>query len=94
MNPIAAELKTTAAASPDLLDTMVALRNQRKSYAHATVIETRGSASARTGSKAILSEDGRILAGWVGGGCAAAACASMSSRFSRGRGFGFWGTGK
>lgn len=36
----------------------------------ATVIETRGSASARTGSKAIIDSQGKVVFGWVGGGCA------------------------
>jgi xanthine dehydrogenase accessory factor len=34
------------------------------------VIETHGSVSAKTGSKAVIGRDGRIAAGWVGGGCA------------------------
>ncbi len=57
-------------ASRDVLDTMVALRNRREPFALATVIETQGSVSAKTGSKAVIGRDGRILAGWVGGGCA------------------------
>ena len=36
----------------------------------ATVIETRGSASARTGSKAVIDQHGKVIFGWVGGGCA------------------------
>lgn len=36
----------------------------------ATVIETRGSASARTGSKAVIDRHGKVIFGWVGGGCA------------------------
>lgn len=59
-----------AAASRDVLDAMVALRICRRSYALATVIETRGSTSATKGSKAVIDEGGRVLAGWVGGGCA------------------------
>lgn len=56
--------------SRDVLDTMVALRNRREPFAVATVIETHGSVSAKTGSKAVIGRDGGILAGWVGGGCA------------------------
>lgn len=56
--------------SRDVLDAMVALRICRRSYALATVIETRGSTSASNGSKAVIDEGGHVLAGWVGGGCA------------------------
>ncbi|WP_193560501.1 XdhC family protein [Dankookia rubra] len=53
-----------------LLDLMVALRDRREAYALATVVETKGSASASPGSKALIGRDGTLLAGWVGGGCA------------------------
>lgn len=46
------------------------LRDRREPYAVATVIETQGSVSAKTGSKAVIACDGRVAAGWVGGGCA------------------------
>lgn len=46
------------------------LRSVNRPYAMATVIEVMGSASARTGSKAIFDQDGFNLLGWVGGGCA------------------------
>ena len=59
--------------SNDLLDLMLALRNRREAYALATVVETRGSASARPGAKALIGRDGAVLAGWVGGGCAESA---------------------
>jgi xanthine dehydrogenase accessory factor len=70
MNYVSDETSMVADASRDVLDTMVALRGRRQSYALATVIETHGSTSARTGSKAVVAENGHILAGWVGGGCA------------------------
>ncbi len=41
----------------------------KKRFAIATVVQTEGSSSARSGSKAIIDEDG-FLTGWVGGGCA------------------------
>jgi len=56
--------------SKDVLDTMTALRDRREAFAVATVIETHGSVSAKTGSKAVVGRDGRVAAGWVGGGCA------------------------
>lgn len=46
------------------------LRSQRQSFALATVIEVIGSASARAGSRAIFTTEGKNLLGWVGGGCA------------------------
>ncbi|HKT18381.1 MAG TPA: XdhC family protein [Stellaceae bacterium] len=57
-------------ASHDVLDAMVALRERREPFAVATVIETQGSVSAKTGAKAVIGHDGRVAAGWVGGGCA------------------------
>jgi len=46
------------------------LQQKRKPFAVATVVETYGSVSAKTGSKAVIDEEGQLLAGWVGGGCA------------------------
>ncbi|HKJ75790.1 MAG TPA: XdhC family protein [Gammaproteobacteria bacterium] len=54
----------------DILDVQRALRDSRRPYAVATVVETAGSVSAKTGSKAVFDESGRVVAGWVGGGCA------------------------
>lgn len=54
----------------DILDLLSRLRDAEEPCALATVIETRGSASAQTGSKAVIGRDGKVLAGWVGGGCA------------------------
>ena len=39
-------------------------------YALATVIAVKGSASAKAGSKCLISKEGKNLWGWVGGGCA------------------------
>ncbi|MGH2928185.1 MAG: XdhC family protein [Solirubrobacteraceae bacterium] len=49
---------------------MVDLRTRNAPFALATVIEIEGSVSAKTGAKALIGGDGRVLAGWVGGGCA------------------------
>lgn len=54
----------------DILDVLMALQEQRRPHAVATVIETEGSVSAKTGAKAVVDERGRVVAGWVGGGCA------------------------
>ena len=46
------------------------LETQKRSYVLATVIKVRGSASAKPGSKMLISEKGENLCGWIGGGCA------------------------
>jgi xanthine dehydrogenase accessory factor len=44
----------------------------RQACAVATVVAVDGSVSADPGAKAIFAPDGRLLAGWIGGGCAQA----------------------
>ncbi len=46
------------------------LERDRVPYCLATVVAVRGSASAKPGSKMLVSSDGENLWGWVGGGCA------------------------
>jgi xanthine dehydrogenase accessory factor len=55
------------------LDLVADLRARREPFVLATVIETQGSVSAKTASKAVIGNGGKILAGWVGGGCAESA---------------------
>ena len=52
------------------------LASQGKSFAIATVVRVEGSSSARRGSKAIIDPTGKLLLGWVGGGCAESAVRS------------------
>jgi len=54
----------------EILDVLAEMREKGEAYAVATVVETVGSASAKTGSKAVIDHEGRVVAGWVGGGCA------------------------
>ncbi|WP_455378740.1 XdhC family protein [Petrachloros mirabilis] len=54
----------------EILDVLVEMRNNNEPYAVATVIETFGSASAKTGAKAVIDRQGQVVAGWIGGGCA------------------------
>ena len=54
----------------EFLDHLLAIREQNLPYAVATVIDVVGSTSAKTGSKALIDQDGNIVTGWVGGGCA------------------------
>lgn len=46
------------------------LKDQGVPFAMATVVRTVNSTSATPGGTAILDRDGKILMGWVGGGCA------------------------
>ena len=62
----------------EIIDVIAGLRAQRRSFAVATVVETVGSTSAKTGAKAVISEDGKIVAGWVGGGCAESTTAQQA----------------
>ncbi|ANE57271.1 MULTISPECIES: XdhC family protein [Methylomonas] len=55
---------------PDILDLQLSLREQRQPYVLATVTEILGSSSAKPAAKALLDQNGKVLAGWVGGGCA------------------------
>lgn len=50
--------------------TIAQLKQNKKPFSVATVIHVRGSTSAKPGSKAVISEEGQNLLGWVGGGCA------------------------
>ena len=54
----------------EFLDYLVSIRLQNVPYAVATVIDVVGSTSAKTGSKALIDQNGRVVTGWVGGGCA------------------------
>ncbi len=54
----------------DILDIQVEYRNARLPYVLATVVEIFGSSSAKPGTKALIDSSGRIVAGWIGGGCA------------------------
>ena len=54
----------------EFLDHLLSIRQQNVAYAVATVIDVVGSTSAKTGSKALIDANGRVVTGWVGGGCA------------------------
>ena len=54
----------------DIFDVIQELRAGGSPFAIATVVETEGSVSAKTASKAVIDHRGRMVAGWVGGGCA------------------------
>lgn len=61
---------------PDLYRKAADLVSQGISFAIATVVRVEGSSSARRGSKALVDSNGKLLVGWVGGGCAESAVKS------------------
>lgn len=58
----------------DLFTLMQQLKTSQQAFALASVVATEGSVSAKLGAKAVISADGQLLAGWVGGGCAESEC--------------------
>lgn len=56
------------------------LTAQGRAFAVATVVRVEGSSSARRGSKAIIDAQGKLVLGWVGGGCAESAVRSEALR--------------
>jgi xanthine dehydrogenase accessory factor len=53
-----------------IFDIMNDLQQKQESFAVATVVDTYGSVSAKTSSKAIIDANGHVVTGWIGGGCA------------------------
>ena len=53
-----------------IFDIMNDLQQKQVPFAVATVVDTYGSVSAKTSSKAIIDAEGRVVTGWIGGGCA------------------------
>jgi len=64
--------------SSDFYSRVAQLSAERSSFAIATVVQVTGSSSARRGSKAIINAEGKLLWGWVGGGCAESAVRNMA----------------
>ncbi|QIT56220.1 XdhC family protein [Aquisalimonas sp. 2447] len=62
----------------DILDVLVDLRDRGEAHVVATVVGIEGSVSADKGAKAVFDADGRLLAGWVGGGCADSAASAAA----------------
>jgi xanthine dehydrogenase accessory factor len=62
----------------EIFDVIRDLRASGRPFAVATVVETIGSVSAKTSSKAVVDEHGCVVAGWVGGGCAESATCSKA----------------
>jgi len=57
----------------DLSLLMSQLRKKSEPFVLATVVRTISVTAAKAGAKAVIAQDGTIVAGWIGGGCARAA---------------------
>jgi xanthine dehydrogenase accessory factor len=66
--------------SSDLYARAAELTANGKAFAVATVVRVEGSSSARRGSKAIIDAQGKLVFGWVGGGCAESAVRNEALR--------------
>ncbi|MEM8591212.1 MAG: XdhC family protein [Pseudomonadota bacterium] len=56
-----------------LAEVTASLQAREEPFALATVVRTLGSTAAKPGTKALLSAEGEIINGWLGGGCIKAA---------------------
>jgi xanthine dehydrogenase accessory factor len=70
------EYDTSSSMFSALYSKAAELAAQGKAFAIATVVRVEGSSSARRGSKAIIDSQGKLVLGWVGGGCAESAVKS------------------
>lgn len=70
---------------PDILELQLEFRENRRRYALATVVEILGSSSAKPAAKALIDASGKVIAGWIGGGCAQAmVCQAALDSFKSG----------
>ncbi|MBD3679628.1 MAG: XdhC family protein [Rhodobacteraceae bacterium] len=68
-------MKPTTLSTERLDALQTHLREDGVPFALATVVRTQDATSAKAGAKAVVSAEGDILEGWVGGGCARSAIA-------------------
>src|SRR6478609_7613017 len=57
-------------AHVDVMDVVSRLKAADEAFVLATVVRTVSVTAAKAGAKAVIRADGRIEAGWIGGGCA------------------------
>jgi xanthine dehydrogenase accessory factor len=57
-------------STTDILDLAADKRLRGEPFALATVVRTVSVTAAKAGAKAVISSDGEITGGWIGGGCA------------------------
>ena len=58
---------------PDINETLHRLKREGDSFAVATVVRTLSVTAAKPGAKAIINQQGNVIEGWIGGGCARSA---------------------
>jgi len=56
--------------SIDVLEKSHELACQNRPFAIATVVRVEGSSSAKPGAQAVIDPQGKLVTGWIGGGCA------------------------
>ncbi|MGV7212791.1 XdhC family protein [Bradyrhizobium sp. UFLA05-112] len=61
---------SNATANVEVLDLVAQMKAAEHAFVLATVVRTVSVTAAKAGAKAIIAADGRIVAGWIGGGCA------------------------
>jgi len=54
----------------EVMDLVAQLKAAEEAFVLATVVRTVSVTAAKAGAKAVIRPDGRIVAGWIGGGCA------------------------
>src|SRR5246127_5196708 len=54
----------------EVMDLVAQLKAAEETFVLATVVRTVSVTAAKAGAKAIIRPDGKIVAGWIGGGCA------------------------
>jgi xanthine dehydrogenase accessory factor len=57
-------------AHVELMDLVAQMKAAEQTFVLATVVRTVSVTAAKAGAKAIIGPDGKIVAGWIGGGCA------------------------
>ena len=62
-------MNPTEITSDQMSEIAQGLRARQEPFAFATIVRTAGATAAKPGAKALLSADGTILQGWLGGGC-------------------------
>lgn len=55
---------------PDVLELVSNLKQRGEAFVLATVVRTVAVTAAKAGAKAVITPDGTITGGWIGGGCA------------------------
>ena len=69
-------------AHVEVMDLVAQMKAAEQAFVLATVVRTVSVTAAKAGAKAIIRPDGTIVAGWIGGGCAAPPRSSTGSSMS------------